>query len=527
MTAGAGPLGLDPVLLEILACPAPDHGELRPGTPDDAERLRPDLPELRAALPGDRRDPGPAALGGDGRARRRRGGDQRRFRRDACGRVITVLDEALLEDTGRLLDADRAGLLRAAATAGAQVRATWAAAVEAGVGPQGALDGLRPRALVLLARAGTEHSAARLVAALLAPTCPCPVVVTDVAPPWLGPLDVVVVSHRGYDQDPADAQMAEAVDRAVRRSAHVVLTGPADGPAPAAAAGRAMQVVPRIPGLDGLLHRDRPRGDPRHHPRARPARGRRRGAGRPSRRRGRAQRSAPRGVRRPGQGARAPARRAHPAAVGHRPGGDRPGGLRRASSSPPTPASSPTPGPLAGRRRRARARRAAGGSALPPTRSSPTRSTTRTARACRPASPSSPSGRTSPPAASAADAARRWPSADVLEIDDADLAGDTPGHDAVRAGVLGLRLDLASLYLGLATGVAGVGGDGWAGTTGRPARRRRRLTPARHTAPRPDRHHRRGGTVITGRGEGETWSCSRGRSAPTRGVAHAHRGAAR
>ncbi len=30
-----GPLGLDPVLLEILACPAPDHGELRPGTPDD------------------------------------------------------------------------------------------------------------------------------------------------------------------------------------------------------------------------------------------------------------------------------------------------------------------------------------------------------------------------------------------------------------------------------------------------------------------------------------------------------------
>jgi uncharacterized protein YbaR (Trm112 family) len=36
MTAGTGPLGLDPVLLEILACPAPDHGELRPGTPDDA-----------------------------------------------------------------------------------------------------------------------------------------------------------------------------------------------------------------------------------------------------------------------------------------------------------------------------------------------------------------------------------------------------------------------------------------------------------------------------------------------------------
>jgi uncharacterized protein len=29
------PLGLDPDLLDILACPAPDHGTLRPGTPDD------------------------------------------------------------------------------------------------------------------------------------------------------------------------------------------------------------------------------------------------------------------------------------------------------------------------------------------------------------------------------------------------------------------------------------------------------------------------------------------------------------
>ena len=48
-----------------------------------------------------------------------------------------VLDEALLDDAGRLLDADRAGVLRAAATAGAQVRATWAAAQEAGAGADG------------------------------------------------------------------------------------------------------------------------------------------------------------------------------------------------------------------------------------------------------------------------------------------------------------------------------------------------------------------------------------------------------
>lgn len=31
------PLGLDADLLDILACPAPDHGTLRPGTPDDAD----------------------------------------------------------------------------------------------------------------------------------------------------------------------------------------------------------------------------------------------------------------------------------------------------------------------------------------------------------------------------------------------------------------------------------------------------------------------------------------------------------
>ena len=30
-------MALDPQLLEILACPAPDHAPLRPGTPDDPE----------------------------------------------------------------------------------------------------------------------------------------------------------------------------------------------------------------------------------------------------------------------------------------------------------------------------------------------------------------------------------------------------------------------------------------------------------------------------------------------------------
>jgi hypothetical protein len=367
--------------------------------------------------------------------------------------VSAVLDEALLEDTGRLLDADRGGLLRAAATAGAQVRATWAAAVEAGVGSQGALDGLRPRALVLLARAGTEQAAARLVAALLAPTCPCPVVVSEVAPPWLGALDVVVVSHRGSERDPGDALVAEAVDRAVRRSAHVVLTGPAEGPAPAAAAGRAMQVVPRIPGLDGLstatdlaatlattralglldidgealadrLDDEAERSGPRHEAFVAPAKAL-------------ALRFAehtpllwgtdPVATALAGYGAVVLA--AHAGVVAHS------GPLAGAAAVP------------------ALAAKLESGAATDSIFADPF---------------DDPTGAGLPPRLAvvsvredlgtrrlAEDATRRWPAADMIEIDDVELGGDTPGHDAVRAGVLGLRLDFAALYLGLATGTTG------------------------------------------------------------------------
>ncbi|GLZ50035.1 hypothetical protein Acsp06_62200 [Actinomycetospora sp. NBRC 106375] len=163
-----------------------------------------------------------------------------------------MLDDALLSDETRLLAADRDGVLRAVATAGAQVRTTAQATVEAGVPAD--LDGLRPRALVLLTRPGTTESACRLLAALLTPTAPLPVIVTSVAPPWLGPLDVVVATHRGREGDPVEADVAESVHRAVRRGAHVVLTGPEEGPAAAAGAGRALAVTPRmtlgVPGED-------------------------------------------------------------------------------------------------------------------------------------------------------------------------------------------------------------------------------------------------------------------------------------
>ncbi|HEX8759971.1 MAG TPA: SIS domain-containing protein [Pseudonocardiaceae bacterium] len=156
-----------------------------------------------------------------------------------------VFDDDLLDDPRRLEATDTGGLLRAAATAGAQVRSTASAAEEAGLRR---LAGERPRALVLLTRAGAAPAAAPLLLALLGPSCPVPVVTTRSVPMWVGALDIVLANTA----DPGDPELAEGIDRAVRRGAQVVLTAPADGPVAAAAAGRSVLLVPRIeipPGL--------------------------------------------------------------------------------------------------------------------------------------------------------------------------------------------------------------------------------------------------------------------------------------
>lgn len=157
----------------------------------------------------------------------------------------SVLDDTLLADSRALAALDTGGVLRAAATAGAQVRSAAQGAGEAGVG---GLRGFRPRALVLLRRPGTSTQAAELLAALLGASCPVPVVVVETTPSWIGPLDVVVA----HTADPTDAELADAVSRAVRRGAEVVLSAPADGPVASAGAGRARLVEPRIPVPPGL-----------------------------------------------------------------------------------------------------------------------------------------------------------------------------------------------------------------------------------------------------------------------------------
>jgi hypothetical protein len=154
-------------------------------------------------------------------------------------------DDDLLDDPGRLETIDTGGLLRAAATAGAQVRSTAAAAEEAGLRR---LTGERPRALVLLTRPGAASAAAPLLLALLGPSCPVPVVTTRSVPMWVGALDIVLANTT----DPGDRELADGLARAVRRGAQLVLTAPADGPVAVAVAGRAVLLVPRIEVPPGL-----------------------------------------------------------------------------------------------------------------------------------------------------------------------------------------------------------------------------------------------------------------------------------
>ncbi|WP_111766326.1 hypothetical protein [Nakamurella deserti] len=133
----------------------------------------------------------------------------------------------LLGAPAALRAADHAALLPAAATAGAQVRATCA------VLPQIAeqLADVRPRALVVIADGRAAHDA-ELVAALLGPQCPVPVVVRPDLPLWINALDVVVVLESGTPTEGPAAGLAH------RRGAAVLVRGSARGSLAEAVPGR-------------------------------------------------------------------------------------------------------------------------------------------------------------------------------------------------------------------------------------------------------------------------------------------------
>ena len=145
-----------------------------------------------------------------------------------------------LDDVDGLVAADVDGLLRAASTTGAHVRAIAAAVDEGGLA---SLAGPAPRSVIWVAARGTAATAGRIVSALVGPVANAPIMLADSAPGWIGPLDVVVVAG----DDPGDPALAAAASLAARRGARLLVVAPFEGPLADAAAGRSAVLAPRLP----------------------------------------------------------------------------------------------------------------------------------------------------------------------------------------------------------------------------------------------------------------------------------------
>jgi hypothetical protein len=145
-----------------------------------------------------------------------------------------------LEDAEGLLAADRQGLLRAASSAGAQAR-TVAAAVD-----EGELDSLRAedraRSVVWVSGRGTAQTAGAILAATLGGAAAEPITVVGEVPPWVGPLDVLIVAG----DDPGDPALVTAAATGVRRGARVLVVAPYEGPLRDSTAGRVAVLAPRL-----------------------------------------------------------------------------------------------------------------------------------------------------------------------------------------------------------------------------------------------------------------------------------------
>jgi hypothetical protein len=134
-----------------------------------------------------------------------------------------VVDESLLEDEKAMLENDPGGMLRATASAGAQVRESAALAAEANLGVLA--DEGRPRAVVV-AGIGTAGLTGDILATVAGPRCPVPVIGHRSAgvPGWVGAADVVIaVSASGRSPE-----ALAAADAAARRGARLVAIGNPD-----------------------------------------------------------------------------------------------------------------------------------------------------------------------------------------------------------------------------------------------------------------------------------------------------------
>jgi glucose/mannose-6-phosphate isomerase len=136
----------------------------------------------------------------------------------------SALDESILDDERRLAEADRAGLLRAVATAGAQVRESMALSAEAEV--PGVVAGIRPRAVLVAVDPGADDVAVALVGLAERPDSAAPVVRQDgpELPVWAGAADALLAASATTTATAPPA----LVEAAARRGLTVLGAGPAD-----------------------------------------------------------------------------------------------------------------------------------------------------------------------------------------------------------------------------------------------------------------------------------------------------------
>lgn len=163
----------------------------------------------------------------------------------AVPRQNTMTD---LDDAAAIEQSDIARSLRGAALGGAQVRAVAELVKEQALRP---LAGMRPRSVVFITNGGRAPRAVALLTAALNAGAGLPIVSASAAPPWAGPLDVLVVAG----DDSGDPVLAEAVRQGLRRGAEVVVAMPDEGPVRVAAAGRGLKLPPRmrVPSHNTLL----------------------------------------------------------------------------------------------------------------------------------------------------------------------------------------------------------------------------------------------------------------------------------
>ncbi|MEU1661433.1 SIS domain-containing protein [Streptomyces griseofuscus] len=146
-----------------------------------------------------------------------------------------MLDESLLDSPEGLAEADRRGLLRGAAEAGARVRTAARHAAEAGVGnlkPDG-----RPRAVLIAGPGAAATHTADLLGTLAGPGSPvvhlAPTGVAPAAgalrwelPGWAGSVDLLLITT----PDGTEPSLALLAEQAYRRGVTVVAVAPAGTP---------------------------------------------------------------------------------------------------------------------------------------------------------------------------------------------------------------------------------------------------------------------------------------------------------